>query len=152
MNYLILEDQVTGEEHLLPKYDVQTIGRANECNITTLNPEAPDEKYSEQTRMTARRVSGLHARIEYEDNGVFVIDLGSKNGTYLLRPDMNQPVRVSQRTPVPLESRILLSAKYALRLKAPKYAASTGKGIAAKTKQVARSEETSIDLFIRELA
>ncbi len=47
-------------------------------------------------------VSRVHARVVLEGQAVFVIDLGSSNGTHLCEPGEEVWMRIPPRTPVPI--------------------------------------------------
>jgi hypothetical protein len=71
---IVKEGQLDGTSWVLDQ-DVVTIGRGADCDITL--PE--------------RQVSRHHARIERRSRGYFLIDLGSKNGTFVNGKEINQP-------------------------------------------------------------
>jgi pSer/pThr/pTyr-binding forkhead associated (FHA) protein len=60
------EGELEGEHWVLDQ-DQMTIGRSPDCDI----------------RLPKRQVSRYHARIERDDGGYLLRDLGSKNGTYV---------------------------------------------------------------------
>jgi hypothetical protein len=66
-----------GRVHIIG--DEVNIGRAAGCEITI------DDSYASQ----------IHARIFRRDDGVFVEDLGSTNGSYLNREKVNRPMAIS---------------------------------------------------------
>jgi hypothetical protein len=71
---IVKEGQLEGTSWVLDR-DVLTIGRGADCDITL--PE--------------RQVSRHHARIERRNRGYLLIDLGSKNGTFVNGHEINQP-------------------------------------------------------------
>lgn len=119
MKPLILEDLITGKKHFIYQFKTYTIGRAPGCNIETLNPEDLDPKYTERIRKIAAHVSGLHAEISYEKQGVFIWDKNSKNGTFIQYPTKEEPEPIPRRTHVPLNSTIYFSKSYAMVLHGP---------------------------------
>lgn len=70
----IKEGQLAGQSWILDQ-DVVIIGRGTDCEIFL--PERP--------------VSRHHARIERRNQGYVLIDLGSKNGTYVNGQEISQP-------------------------------------------------------------
>ena len=60
------EGSLAGQDWTLDR-DVLIIGRGSECDIV----------------LSERPVSRLHARIERRNQGYLLIDMGSKNGTYV---------------------------------------------------------------------
>jgi len=106
--YVFLVDKVKKSREPLNQGDRKIIGRDDrKCDIATLNPEDPG-KYSPDDRKDALKVSSVHAEIEYTDNGIFIKDLESKNGTYV------GGERVYGRTQVFIGSIIGLSMAYEL--------------------------------------
>jgi pSer/pThr/pTyr-binding forkhead associated (FHA) protein len=70
----IKEGQLSGKEWVLDQ-DVLTIGRGSDCEVVL--PE--------------RAVSRRHARIERRNQGYFLLDLGSKNGTHVNGQEVKEP-------------------------------------------------------------
>jgi hypothetical protein len=70
----VKEGQLAGQEWTL-ETDAVTIGRGSDCTIVL--PE--------------RAVSRHHARIERRNQGYFLVDLGSRNGTHVNGKEVNQP-------------------------------------------------------------
>lgn len=71
---LIKEGQLAGKEWVLDR-DVVLIGRGADCNIV----------------LQERAVSRVHARIERRNQGYLLIDMGSKNGTFVNGQQITQP-------------------------------------------------------------
>jgi hypothetical protein len=72
--FVAKEGPLDGQSWTLDQ-DIITIGRGADCKIVL--PE--------------RQVSRHHARVERRNQGYFLIDLGSKNGTYVNGQEINQP-------------------------------------------------------------
>ena len=68
-----------------------TIGRAPECTLVV------DDEYA----------SGRHARIYPHNGSWFLEDLGSTNGTYLRKEQVQAPVQLALRTPVRIGRTVL---------------------------------------------
>ena len=66
----VLRVEVDGElfgEHVLEVDQLLTVGRADDADLTLVDP----------------RVSRLHVTLELRPDAVYVLDHGSRNGTYL---------------------------------------------------------------------
>jgi pSer/pThr/pTyr-binding forkhead associated (FHA) protein len=70
----VKEGELSGQEWVLDR-ELMTIGRGSDCDI--LLPE--------------RAVSRHHARIERRNQGYFLLDLGSKNGTHVNGQEVKEP-------------------------------------------------------------
>jgi hypothetical protein len=71
---VVKEGELDGQSWTVDQ-DVITIGRGADCDIAL--PE--------------RQISRRHARIERRNQGYFLIDLGSRNGTFVNGQEINQP-------------------------------------------------------------
>lgn len=74
---VVAPEEHLGRSHVLA--DEVNIGRAAGCEITI------DDTYASQ----------MHARIFRRDDGVFVEDLGSTNGSYVNREKVNRPTVIN---------------------------------------------------------
>jgi pSer/pThr/pTyr-binding forkhead associated (FHA) protein len=72
--FVVKEGEMSGTSWTLDR-DVITIGRGSDCDIV----------------LPQRQVSRHHARVERRNQGYFLIDLGSKNGTHVNGQEVNQP-------------------------------------------------------------
>jgi pSer/pThr/pTyr-binding forkhead associated (FHA) protein len=71
---LMKEGELAGQDWVLNE-DVIIIGRGADCHIVL--PE--------------RAISRVHARIERRNQGYLLIDMGSKNGTFVNGQEVTQP-------------------------------------------------------------
>jgi hypothetical protein len=76
--------------------DVLTVGRAAGCHLSF-----PDDTY----------ISQMHARISKRDDGVFVEDLGSTNGTYLNREKVTCEMPVQRGDQIQIGKTVLELSK-----------------------------------------
>jgi pSer/pThr/pTyr-binding forkhead associated (FHA) protein len=90
--FIISEGQLSGKSWTLDR-DVMVVGRGADCDITL--PE--------------RQVSRHHARVERRNQGYMLIDLGSKNGTYVNGQEVNQPYLLQDGDEVQLALCVKLS-------------------------------------------
>lgn len=72
--FVIKEGEMSGQSWILDQ-DTIIIGRGADCDIVI--PE--------------RQISRHHAQVERRNRGYLLIDLGSKNGTYVNGQEVNQP-------------------------------------------------------------
>ncbi len=89
---IVKEGELEGTNWVLDQ-DVVTMGRGADCDITL--PE--------------RQVSRHHARIERRSRGYLLIDLGSKNGTFVNGQEINQPYSLQDGDEVQIALCIKLS-------------------------------------------
>ena len=109
----ILEDTVKQEIYCFPKFTTKTIGRNTNCSISTLNPRTMQPGYTDEQKLAAGHVSGIHFHLSYEPDGnLYIWDNKSTNGLYVKLNKEDDFTRVTGKTRILPGSSIFASTVY----------------------------------------
>lgn len=88
---IILKDPESGRREDFPVRDLMIIGRNPECHVSLADPYA----------------SSQHARIFFQDGGIFIEDLGSTNGTFVNGIRVSDPLVLEDGAQIQIGQTIL---------------------------------------------